>query len=124
MHRSTRAADTAVAGHDPRGANRGPIAAPPNFPDDDEESTARFESHGRRAKRKVERIAEWKALNATQHLPVQIEGLLNDLIPDLQVLEQLGVNETRGVDLTQPPVQAVGANIARRPWSCSRVQHR
>lgn len=72
----------------------GPV---PDFPSDDEEMIAAIEADGFKVTRRAERVAEFKRRRDEAPAPVKIKGLIDDLIPDLKMLEDRGIRSTRGV---------------------------
>jgi hypothetical protein len=72
------------------------LAPVPNFPDDDEAQIEAWEAAGFSTTRKAERIAEFKRRRDESPAPINIKGMIDDLIPDLKRLEDRGITSTRG----------------------------
>lgn len=68
----------------------------PGFPADDQERIAALEAQGYGAVRRAERVAEFESRREESPAPLMIKGLIDALVPDLQVLEDRGIRTTRG----------------------------
>jgi hypothetical protein len=72
------------------------LAPTPDFPEDDEAQIAHFETMGLIVQRRAERIAEFERRRQETPKRIGLKGMIDDLLPDLQVLEAHGITSTRG----------------------------
>jgi hypothetical protein len=74
------------------------LAPMPNYPDDDPELIAFFESQGDTVRRKADRESDWRATHpGPRRTTTRLDTLARDLEPHLVVLEAHGVTTTRGL---------------------------
>lgn len=99
----------------------------PSFPDDDEQEIAAMEAFGFIVTRKADRVAEWRATHPGPKLASpQLRDLAADLEPSLVVLEEHGLDCTRGLHpFGQSPALALAiVTIANRTGGamCQRLE--
>jgi hypothetical protein len=92
------------------------LAPTPEFPEDNEAEIARLEATGLMVQRKAERIAEFERRRQETPKPVRLKGMIDGLIPDLQVLEARGITSTRG----PMPSDPAGVQAWWRIAGCTR----
>jgi hypothetical protein len=90
------------------------LTPPPDFPEDDDAQIARFAMLGLTVQRKAERIAEFERRRQETPKPIRVKGMIDDLIPDLQVLETQGITSTRGPMPSDPAGERAWWRIAGR----------
>lgn len=89
----------------------GPV---PDFPHDDEKQIAELEAAGFIVTRRAERVAEFKRQRDEVSAAVRVKGLIDDLVPDLKMLEDRGISTTRGAMPTDAEGQRALWRIAHR----------
>lgn len=90
------------------------LAPTPDFPPDDEAQIARLAEAGLKVERRAERIAKFERRRQEMPKPHQVKGMIDDLIPNLQILEARGITTTRGPMPTDPEGVQAWRRVAER----------
>lgn len=92
----------------------GRLEPAPRFPEDNEAQIAHLADFGLTVVRKAERIAKFEHHRQEKPTEFGLKGIIDDLIPDLQILEAHGITTTRGPMPSDPGGAQAQQRIAGR----------